>query len=152
MLRMKKLLLSLLLLFASLYCGAQRLSVESYRIVGVDPQTMSSAGGSVELVVKNTGPEVVFSSIRGKLFYKGKILGTFAVDDVKIPAKASSTIIAKGTIALAEGWNFVYLLKLLPGFSLGDYSVSVSLQTESGGKKVRISKEKMSLPSLVHRL
>lgn len=149
---MKKLILSILLIFIALYCGAQRLSVESYRIVGVEPLTMSSAGGSVELVLKNAGSEVIFSSIAGKLYYKDKILGTFDVDDVKIPAKAVSSIVAKGKLILAEGWNFVYLLKLLPGFSLGDYAVSVSVSAESGGKKNHISKEKISLSSLIHRL
>lgn len=139
-----------LLLVPGAVSAQSRISVDSYKIIGITPVTFTSINGEVQFTCSSKSRSNIFlSNISGTIYKLGKPLvkGSAAPFSIR-PGK--STFVVSGNASLCSGVSLVDVLSSV-SFNVNDYSADVNVIVKEGGKMIPISMKNVPLSQIIRR-
>lgn len=139
-----------LLLVPGAVSAQSRISVDSYKIIGIMPVTFTSINGEVQFTCSSRSRYNIFlSNISGTIYKSGKPLvkGTAAPFSIR---PGTTTFVVSGNASLCNGVSMMDVLSSI-SLNVNDYSADVSAIVKDGGSMIPISMKNVPLSQIIHR-
>lgn len=127
-----------------------RISISSFKIMGISPVSLRSVDGEVQFTCSSRSRYNIFlSHISGTIYKSGKPLvkGTAAPFSIR---PGTTTFVVSGNASLCNGVSMMDVLSSI-SLNVNDYSADVSAIVKDGGSMIPISMKNVPLSQIIHR-
>lgn len=143
---------AVLLMFCAAEANAQKslgLSINSYKISSIRPQSWRSVDGAVDLSLRSA-TSFRLSNISGVVYKNGRAFVQGKADDLSV-TKGNSSVTVRGNATLCNGVGIMDVLRCI-NFNPSDYSIDVYLTLIlEDGTSMPIVKKGVPLSSILNR-